>query len=78
MKKLILLLSSIVLLSLMPTISFAEKTYSSVDIIERDGLWYIKANDKPMTGTVKDYWSNGDLFYKSTYKNGELISEEYF
>ena len=78
MKKLILLLSTIILLSLMPILSFAEQIYSSADITERDGMWYVKANDKPVTGTVKDYWSNGNLFHQSTYKNGKLITEKYF
>ena len=78
MKKLILLLSTIILLSLMPILSFAEEIYSSADITERDGMWYVKASDEPVTGTVKDYWSDGKLFHTSTYKDGALITEEYF
>ena len=61
MKKIILLLSAIIALSLMPAVSFAGKTYNYNDLVERDGIFYEKFSDKPVTGAVEAYHENGKI-----------------
>ena len=41
------------------------------DLIERDGIWYKKFSNKPITGEVETYYSSGQLYSIRNYKNGK-------
>ena len=71
MKKIILLLSAIILLSLTSTFSFAQKTYTDDDVIEHNGIFYDKFNEQPITGVIKYHYSNGNLAQRTHVKNGK-------
>ena len=79
MKKLILLLPVIILLSLTSTFSLAERIYHEDDLIERNGVFYDKSNERLATGTIESYYSNGRLEGRGRIKNGKLEGVvEYF
>ena len=63
-----LILLSAALLLLAPTISFAEKTYSRDNLIERSGILYEKS---PITGTLNSYYESGKLQSEVNYQNGK-------
>ena len=47
------------------------KTVSSDQLIERDEITYEKFSDTPFTGNLLDFYKNGQLKEKRSYKNGK-------
>ena len=87
MRKLILILSLIFIVTLSPNVVMSE-TLKFLDLVERDGLDYQKFSDVPFTGKLtgevngsfKDgkmvglwvmYHGNGRLSFKGKYKDGK-------
>ena len=44
-------------------------------LVERGGLLYEVNSDKPFSGEVVSYYSNGQKEEEGTYKDGELVEE---
>jgi len=66
-----------------PLLTACDQTPSSDDLVQKDGpygLYYKEGSDTPYTGNVEDYYENGTLREKKTYKDGkeEGPSEGYF
>ena len=67
------ILTSVVLVVLLfPSLASGE-TVKWGDLIVREGLHYKKFTDVPFTGKVVDYYENGQLFSKGTYKDGVKV-----
>ena len=74
MKKLPVLLCIFLLSACAPSEVPSDK------ILERNGIKYEINSQIPFTGVVTEYWENGQLMFKTTFKDGELngIFVEYY
>ena len=66
MKKLPVLLCIFLLSACAPSELPSDK------LLERNGLRYEINSQTPFTGVVTEYWENGQLMFKTTFKDGEL------
>ena len=66
MKKLPVLLCIFLLSACAPSEVPSDK------ILERNGIKYEINSQTPFTGVVTEYWENGQLMFKTTFKDGEL------
>ena len=46
------------------------KTLASSDLIFKDGSYWEIDTNKRFTGTVENFYPNGQLYFIETYKNG--------
>jgi hypothetical protein len=68
------------LIAMLIAIGGCSKEVPSDQLVERGGLKYEVNSQTPFTGTVVDYHENGQLFYKTNYKDGEFdgLHERYY
>ena len=64
------------LLTILGLVLLSSYSYSKEvlldQLVERDGMYYEVNSTTPFTGSVEDYYDNGQLEYKENYKNGIL------